>query len=122
MFPVPGFSLFDREKTTKFHIKLLSIALFFCYYYKSSYFFYIFPGEDSGRVVIWNMAPILSEAKEVDSRVPLMLCTLDNHLACVNAVRWSNSGRYLASGGDDKLIMIWTISKSQGNELALLYV
>ncbi|KAI5736112.1 hypothetical protein M8J76_000123 [Diaphorina citri] len=74
-------------------------------------------GEDSGRVVIWNMAPILSEAKEVDSRVPLMLCTLDNHLACVNAVRWSNSGRYLASGGDDKLIMIWTISKSQGSTI-----
>uniref|UniRef100_A0A8D8YSY3 Protein HIRA n=1 Tax=Cacopsylla melanoneura TaxID=428564 RepID=A0A8D8YSY3_9HEMI len=70
-------------------------------------------GEDSGRIVIWNMAPILSEAKEMDTRVPLMLCTLDNHLACVNAVRWSHSGRYLASGGDDKLIMIWTISNNQ---------
>lgn len=61
------------------------------------------------------MAPILSEAKEMDSRVPQMLCTLDNHLACVNAVRWSHSGRYLASGGDDKLIMIWSISKGQGD-------
>ncbi|EGV97582.1 Protein HIRA [Cricetulus griseus] len=28
-------------------------------------------------------------------------------LACVNCVRWSNSGMYLASGGDDKLIMVW---------------
>ncbi|XP_035691249.1 protein HIRA-like [Branchiostoma floridae] len=27
--------------------------------------------------------------------------------ACVNCVRWSSDGRYLASGGDDKLIMIW---------------
>ncbi|XP_073646526.1 protein HIRA isoform X5 [Tursiops truncatus] len=27
--------------------------------------------------------------------------------ACVNCVRWSNSGMYLASGGDDKLIMVW---------------
>ncbi|MEE6511429.1 hypothetical protein FKM82_017942 [Ascaphus truei] len=27
--------------------------------------------------------------------------------ACVNCVRWSNNGVYLASGGDDKLIMVW---------------
>lgn len=27
--------------------------------------------------------------------------------ACVNSVRWSCNGRYLASGGDDRLIMIW---------------
>lgn len=31
--------------------------------------------------------------------------------ACVNCVRWSNSGKYLASGGDDKLIMIWSFAK-----------
>ena len=28
-------------------------------------------------------------------------------LACVNSVRWSCNGAFLASGGDDKLIMIW---------------
>lgn len=27
--------------------------------------------------------------------------------ACVNCVRWSNNGLYLASGGDDKLVMVW---------------
>ncbi|XP_036613491.1 protein HIRA isoform X2 [Trichosurus vulpecula] len=32
---------------------------------------------------------------------------LDSPAACVNCVRWSNSGMYLASGGDDKLIMVW---------------
>ena len=31
--------------------------------------------------------------------------------ACVNCVRWSNSGRFLASAGDDKLVMIWQSSK-----------
>lgn len=31
----------------------------------------------------------------------------DSHLSCVNAVRWSGSGQMLASGADDKLLMIW---------------
>nr|XP_018904319.1 PREDICTED: protein HIRA-like [Bemisia tabaci] len=34
--------------------------------------------------------------------------------ACVNSVRWSFSGRYLASGGDDKLVMVWSFSKYAG--------
>lgn len=36
-------------------------------------------------------------------------------LGCVNSVRWSNNGRYLASGGDDKLVMIWRISQYGGS-------
>ncbi|XP_015272382.1 PREDICTED: protein HIRA [Gekko japonicus] len=65
-------------------------------------------GEDSGKVVIWNMAPVLKEEDEKNENIPKMLCQMDNHLACVNCVRWSNNGLYLASGGDDKLIMVWT--------------
>uniref|UniRef100_A0A8C6XMT8 Protein HIRA n=1 Tax=Naja naja TaxID=35670 RepID=A0A8C6XMT8_NAJNA len=64
-------------------------------------------GQDSGKVVIWNMAPVLEEEDEKNENVPKMLCQMDNHLACVNCVRWSNNGIYLASGGDDKLIMVW---------------
>jgi protein HIRA/HIR1 len=34
-------------------------------------------------------------------------------------VRWSFSGKFLASGGDDKLIMIWKISKyASGEDIA----
>ncbi|XP_011629454.1 protein HIRA [Pogonomyrmex barbatus] len=73
-------------------------------------------GGDSGRVVIWNMEPVVSETAELDSNVPKMLCQLDNHLACVNCVRWSNSG-LLASGGVDKLIMIWRLSGSGGSSI-----
>ncbi|NWU21363.1 HIRA protein, partial [Dyaphorophyia castanea] len=62
---------------------------------------------DSGKVVIWNMAPVLKEEDEKNENIPKMLCQMDNHLACVNCVRWSNNGVYLASGGDDKLIMVW---------------
>ncbi|XP_053326873.1 protein HIRA isoform X2 [Spea bombifrons] len=64
-------------------------------------------GEDSGKVVIWNMPPVVKEEDEKNENVPKMLCQMDNHLACVNCVRWSNNGAYLASGGDDKLIMVW---------------
>ncbi|KAL4646545.1 protein HIRA isoform X2 [Arapaima gigas] len=64
-------------------------------------------GEDSGKVVIWNMAPVLREEDEKNENIPKMLCQMDNHLACVNCVRWSNNGVYLASGGDDKLVMVW---------------
>ncbi|XP_035292223.1 protein HIRA isoform X3 [Anguilla anguilla] len=64
-------------------------------------------GEDSGKVVIWNMSPVLREEDEKNENIPKMLCQMDNHLACVNCVRWSNNGVYLASGGDDKLVMVW---------------
>uniref|UniRef100_A0A3P9J0L2 Protein HIRA n=1 Tax=Oryzias latipes TaxID=8090 RepID=A0A3P9J0L2_ORYLA len=64
-------------------------------------------GEDSGKVMIWNMAPVLREEDEKNDNIPKMLCQMDNHLACVNCVRWSNNGLYLASGGDDKLVMVW---------------
>ncbi|CAH2073213.1 unnamed protein product, partial [Iphiclides podalirius] len=67
-------------------------------------------GGDSGRVVVWNLNSVLFEAVEVDPNIPKMLCQMDNHLACVNCVRWSNGGRYLASGGDDRLVMVWGLS------------
>lgn len=37
-------------------------------------------GGDSGRVVIWNMEPVVDETAELDSNIPKMLCQLDNHL------------------------------------------
>ena len=35
--------------------------------------------DDSGRISIWNMAPIVDEKDEEDENVPKMLCLLDNH-------------------------------------------
>lgn len=66
-------------------------------------------GGDSGRVVVWNLNSVLFEHLELDPNVPKMLCQMDNHLACVNCVRWSNGGKYLASGGDDRLVMVWAL-------------
>lgn len=69
-------------------------------------------GDNSGKVAIWNMEPVREEKSEKDENVPKLLCQMDNHLACVNCVRWSNNGMFLASAGDDKLIMIWQSSRA----------
>lgn len=37
-------------------------------------------GADSGRVVVWNLAPVLSQKAELDPTIPKMLCQMDNHL------------------------------------------
>lgn len=68
-------------------------------------------GNDSGRVVIWNLAPVVNEEAERNKSVAKILCQLDNHLACVNSVRWSCNGQILASGGVDKIIMLWKRGK-----------
>lgn len=68
-------------------------------------------GSDCGQICVWNMAPVAREEEELSDSVPKLLCQMDNHLACVNCVRWSSDGRHLASGGDDKVIMIWMIGR-----------
>ncbi|GJQ84164.1 hypothetical protein Trydic_g2841 [Trypoxylus dichotomus] len=67
-------------------------------------------GGQGGRIVIWNIAPVLSEPDESDPNIPKQLCQMDNHLGCVNVVRWSCQGHFLASGSDDKLVMIWKLT------------
>lgn len=74
---------------------------------RSNYLSITLTGESSGCIIIWNVLPLLNATKETDSAVPKMLCQMDNHFACVNCVRWSQNGTFLASAGDDKLIMIW---------------
>lgn len=36
-----------------------------------------------------------------------VISDLTRHQRAVNCVRWSNSGKYLASGDDDANIIIW---------------
>ena len=74
-------------------------------------------GSDSGRVVVWSMSPVRIPDDEVNPDVPKVLCELTNHLACVNCVRWSHDGKWLASCGDDALVMIWQI-RYQGAKLS----
>lgn len=38
-----------------------------------------------------------------------LLATLTEHTKSVMCVRWSKNGKYLASGGDDRIIFVWTL-------------
>jgi WD40 repeat protein len=48
---------------------------------------------------------------------PQLLCTMTNHIAAVNCVRWSPSGMYLASASDDKSIIIWEMKTQGGGQI-----
>lgn len=37
-------------------------------------------GGSGGRIVIWNLGPVLDENDEVNVKIPKMLCQMDNHL------------------------------------------
>ncbi|KAG6379734.1 histone transcription regulator 1 [Boletus reticuloceps] len=64
------------------------------------------------KVRIWSTKPIINPASERSNRPPKSLCTLSMHTGPVLTVRWAHSGRWLASGSDDEIIMIWDLDPS----------
>jgi len=64
-------------------------------------------GQGKVGVKIWNMLPVIDAVSEADENIPKILCNIENHMACVNCVRWSKKGNYLASGGDDSTVIIY---------------
>lgn len=60
-----------------------------------------------GAVQLWLTAPLLDPALEgvAAARKPLFAGT--HHQGGVHALRWSSSGRWLASGGDDGVAIVW---------------
>ncbi|KAI0711449.1 WD40 repeat-like protein [Earliella scabrosa] len=61
------------------------------------------------KVRIWSTKPILNHAAELAGRPPKSLSTLTMHTGPVLVVRWAHSGRWLASGSDDEIVMIWDL-------------
>ncbi|KAI0360414.1 WD40 repeat-like protein [Trametes cingulata] len=61
------------------------------------------------KVRIWSTKPILNHASELSGRPPKSLSTLTMHTGPVLVVRWAHSGRWLASGSDDEIVMIWDL-------------
>ena len=61
------------------------------------------------KIRIWSTKPILNQAAEDAGRIPKSLCTLTMHTGPVLTVRWAHSGRWLASGSDDEIVMVWDL-------------
>ncbi|KAG8875668.1 HIR complex subunit, partial [Tulasnella sp. 331] len=60
------------------------------------------------KIRIWSTLPILNPQAD-QLNLPKKLCTLTMHSGPVLCVRWSNSGKWLASGSDDAIVMIWDL-------------
>lgn len=62
-------------------------------------------GEEDGYAKIWEVTP--GQAELVTFRYGLQA-----HQSNINAVKFSPDGRYLATGSDDKMIIIWEIREN----------
>lgn len=60
-----------------------------------------------GAVRVWSLAPVLSATDESNPGKPKLLAALKEHQAAVQVVRWSPSGRLLASGAGDCFVKLW---------------
>lgn len=69
------------------------------------------------KVRIWSTKPILNESSELSGRPPKSLSTLSMHTGPVLVVRWGYSGRWLASGSDDTIVMIWDLDPTAKGKL-----
>ncbi|KAI7832276.1 WD40-repeat-containing domain protein [Gamsiella multidivaricata] len=70
-------------------------------------------GAQDAKVKIWNLAPIIDAEEDQDPDARRHLCTMSLHNGAVLCVKWSNGeGKYLATGSDDMIVMIWQLDRS----------
>ncbi|KAL7270515.1 HIR complex subunit [Rhizina undulata] len=59
-----------------------------------------------GNVRIWSTEAIYKSA-DLNSTLPKQLCSLSHHSGAVHTVRFSGNNRFLASGSDDKIVLVY---------------
>ncbi|KAI1295149.1 HIR complex subunit [Mortierella claussenii] len=70
-------------------------------------------GAQDAKVKIWNLAPIVDAEEDQDPEARRHLCTMSLHNGAVLCVKWSNGeGKYLATGSDDMIVMIWQLDRN----------
>ncbi|KAL0026450.1 hypothetical protein WJX79_010832 [Trebouxia sp. C0005] len=65
------------------------------------------------KVKIWRLAAILNVKAEASSKTSRLLATLADHGGPVNVIRFSHSGRFLATASDDKVIAVLELRGGQ---------
>ncbi|KLT43237.1 WD40 repeat-like protein [Cutaneotrichosporon oleaginosum] len=74
-------------------------------------------GGQDNKVKIWNTLPILDPAAAENELNHKLLCTMSAHTGPVLTVRWAHHGRFLASGSDDSVLLIWDIDPAGGGRV-----
>ena len=59
------------------------------------------------KIKVWSTKALKDISKEKNQKTNKLLCTISNHTGSVNCVRFSDDGKLLASGGDDKVVMVY---------------
>ncbi|CAF9926430.1 MAG: HIR complex subunit [Alectoria fallacina] len=70
-----------------------------------------------GFVRIWSTDAIYN-APDSSYTKPKQLCSMSNHSGTIHSVRFSGTGKYLASGSDDRIVCIYYIDPSPPSEFA----
>ena len=70
-----------------------------------------------GFVRIWSTDAIYN-APDPSYSKPKQLCSMSNHSGTIHSVRFSGTGKYLASGSDDRIVCIYYIDPSPPSEFA----
>ncbi|KAJ1972443.1 HIR complex subunit [Dimargaris xerosporica] len=74
------------------------------------------------KVKIWNTEPVLRKDAETDLGVPKLLAAMGLHNGTVLCLAWSNGeGRYLASGSDDNIVLIWELDTNAADGFGSAY-
>eukprot|EP00959_Pyramimonas_sp_CCMP1952_P028894 606212-Pyramimonas_sp.AAC.1 len=60
------------------------------------------------KVRVWSLQPMLAD-DEVGSSSNQLLATLSDHFGVVHVVRFSPDGKYIASGSDDRLCIVYRL-------------
>ncbi|KAI0519728.1 hypothetical protein KFK09_007187 [Dendrobium nobile] len=69
-------------------------------------------GGGDHKVRIWNMKSVGRDGESDQSQ--RLLATLWDHFGSVNCVRWAKHGRFLASGSDDQVILVYERKPGSG--------